>query len=119
MRGAGVDMFEVTKRRFGDAVFSMFAHKQDGKYGVLVLDARGTKVISSTLRMNDIMEGYDIAMVEVSRLTYCLLSVVVAAAVASSARRLTNAGLPHRSRRAPEPPAQAPEAAQHPGHILC
>ena len=59
-----LNIIELTKRRFHDDVFSLLNMKANGQYAVMVLDQRAAKIMGSALSLTDIMDKYDIAMLE-------------------------------------------------------
>jgi hypothetical protein len=58
------NIINLTRQRFHDDVFSLLSNKCNGQYAVMVLDRHAAKIMGATLSLTDIMERYDIAMLE-------------------------------------------------------
>ena len=58
------NVITLTRQRFHDDLFSLLSNKCNGQYAVMVLDRRSAKVMGSALSLTDVMEKYDIAMLE-------------------------------------------------------
>ena len=55
---------DATRARFYDDVFSLFQNKCNGEYAVLVIDKRAARVMSAVLKLSDILDRYEVAMIE-------------------------------------------------------
>ena len=57
-------VMDATRARFYDDVFSLFQNRCNGEYAVMVMDKRAARVMSAVLTLSDILDRYEVAMIE-------------------------------------------------------